>query len=69
MNPGDRRWIVRCLLPLLVLVCGACTGYSLPRAVYEGVQTRDRLQTAPAERAAQPELNYQQYDAERKRTQ
>lgn len=51
------------------LLCFAgCSNYSFSRAVYEGVQTRDRLQAAPSENAGKPEpMNYQQYESERKR--
>ena len=49
-------------------LCAGCSNYNFSKAVYEGVQTRDQLQTTPAERAGKPEpLNYQQYDSERKR--
>jgi hypothetical protein len=53
---------------LIAALCGGCKNYSFSRAVYEGVQTRDQLQSTPTERAGKPEpLNYQQYESERKR--
>ncbi|MDD2367498.1 MAG: hypothetical protein PHN84_15205 [Desulfuromonadaceae bacterium] len=57
------------LLSFISLSLSGCVkDYSFSRAVYEGVQTRDRLQSAPSERAGKPEpLNYQQYEEERKR--
>ena len=57
------------VLPFLVLfLCCGCTNYNFSRALYDGIQTRDQLQSTPAERAGKPEpLNYQQYENERKR--
>lgn len=56
------------MVMVVTLLAGCSKNYSFSRAVYDGVQTRDQLQTTPAERAGKPEpLNYQQYDAERKR--
>ena len=59
------------LLPataLTLLLSSGCANYNFSRAVYDGVQTRDQLQSTPAERAGKPEpLNYQQYESERKR--
>jgi hypothetical protein len=53
---------------LLMCTVGCSKNYSFPKAVYDGIQTHDQLQSTPAERAGKPEpLNYQQYDAERKR--
>ena len=47
---------------------GGCSNYSFPKAVYEGVQTRDQLQSTPDQRAGKPEpMNYHQYESERKR--
>ncbi len=58
------------MLPAVMLVAACSRDYRFTRAVYEGVQTQNQLQTPPAERAGQPEpLNYQQYEAERKRPQ
>ena len=51
---------------LTVLAVGGCSNYNFSRAMYEGVQTRDQLQSTPSERAGKPEMNYHQYDAERK---
>ena len=56
------------LSALSLLSCSR--GYSFTKAVYDGVQTRNQLQTPPTERAGRPEPPpYQQYDAERKRPQ
>ena len=57
------------LLPILLIsmFCAGCTSYN-PKAIYDSLQTRDQLQTTPAERAGKPEpLNYQQYESERTR--
>ena len=51
-----------------IFFCSGCSNYSFSKAVYEGVQTRDQLQSTPGERAGKPEpMNYQQYESERKR--
>ena len=52
---------------LTLFLCVSCSNYNFSKAVYEGVQTRDQLQSTPAERAGKPDMNYQQYDSERKR--
>jgi hypothetical protein len=45
---------------------GGCANYNFSNAVYDGVQTRDHLQSTPTERAGKPEpMNYQQYESER----
>lgn len=49
-----------------VCMTSGCAEYNVSRAVYEGIQTRDQLQATPAERAAKPDMSYQQYDSERK---
>ena len=56
-------------LPLLtIILSNGCANYNFSRALYDGVQTRDQLQSTPAERAGKPEpLNYDQYEKERKR--
>lgn len=57
------------LLPLLLIFLSTgCSNYNFSRALYDGVQTHDQLQSTPAERAGKPEpLNYDQYETERKR--
>ena len=53
---------------LTMFLCSGCSNYNFSRSVYEGIQTRDQLQSTPAERAGKPEpMNYQQYESERKR--
>lgn len=53
---------------LTISLCSGCSNYNFSRAVYEGVQTRDQLQSTPADRAGKPEpMNYEQYESERKR--
>jgi hypothetical protein len=52
---------------LILFLMAGCSNYSFSKAVYDGVQTRDQLQSTPAERAGKPEINYQQYESERKR--
>ena len=60
-------WRLAVVLPVMV-ICAGCSNYNFSRAVYEGVQTRDQLQSTPPERMGRPEpLNYQQYESERKR--
>jgi hypothetical protein len=52
---------------LMVTLCTGCSNYSFSRAMYDGVQTRNQLSSTPAERAGKPELNYHEYESERKR--
>ena len=63
--------LARLLLMTMLLtmsLCSGCSNCNFSRAVYEGLQTRDQLQTTPAERAGKPEpMNYEQYESERKR--
>lgn len=56
------------LFLLAAAMMSGCSNYNFSRAVYDAVQTREQLQSTPAERAGKPEpLNYQQYDSERSR--
>lgn len=53
---------------LTMFLWSGCSNYNFSKAFYEGVQTRDQLQSTPSERAGKPEpMNYQQYESERKR--
>jgi len=53
---------------LTILLCTGCSNFNFSKAFYEGVQTRDQLQSTPSERVGKPEpMNYQQYESERKR--
>ena len=54
------------LATLLMLLCG-CSNYNFSRAVYEGAQTNNQLNSTPVERINNPHMNYDQYEAERKR--
>ena len=54
------------VLVLIAVILTGCAKYDFSRAMYEGIQTRDQLQSTPAERVGNPGMNYQQYDAERK---
>ncbi len=63
-----KRLIVSFAVILMSFLFTGCSNYNFFKAVYQGVQTRDQMQTTPAERAGKPEpMNYEQYDSERKR--
>jgi hypothetical protein len=53
-----------------ILACGlisACTkGYSFSEAVYNASQTQNQLNSTPTERGGKQDMNYQQYESERK---
>jgi hypothetical protein len=53
------------------MFCGllsACAkGYNFSEAVYKGSQTQNQLNASPMERGGKQEMNYQQYETERKR--
>jgi hypothetical protein len=58
------------LFLVLALLLGGCPkNYSFPEAIYQGVKTQDTLNSTPIERSQNADLNYQQYEAERKRPQ
>jgi len=63
--------LARLFLPVTLLsmtLCSGCSNYNFSKAIYEGIQTRDQLQSTPGERVGKPEpMNYQQYESERKR--
>ena len=64
-------------LKIYLIVCGmiiygsllsACTkGYNFSEAVYNASQTQNQLKATPMERSGKQEMNYQQYETERKR--
>jgi hypothetical protein len=55
------------LAGVLILLLSGCGNYNFSRAVYEGVQTNNQLKATPAEQISNPHMNYDQYEAERKR--
>ena len=50
----------------LILLSSGCSNYNFSRAVYEGVQTSNQINSTPLERINSPQMNYDQYEAERK---
>jgi hypothetical protein len=52
---------------LFGLLSGCTKGYNFSEAVYNGSQTQNQLNATPMERAGKQEMNYQQYETERKR--
>jgi hypothetical protein len=53
---------------VLCSLLSACTkGYNFSEAVYNGSRTQNQLNTTPMERGGKQEMNYQQYETERKR--
>jgi PBP1b-binding outer membrane lipoprotein LpoB len=55
------------LTGVLILLLSGCSKYNFSRAVYEGVQTNNQLNATPVEQISNPQMNYDQYEAERKR--
>lgn len=55
------------LTGLLAVLLSGCSNYNFSRAVYEGVQTHNELNASPVERIKSPQMNYDQYEAERNR--
>jgi hypothetical protein len=55
------------LTGVLILLLSGCSKYNFSRAVYEGVQTNNQLNATPVEQISNPHMNYDQYEAERKR--
>ena len=39
---------------LTTLLCTGCSNFNFSKAFYEGVQTRDQLQSTPSERVGKP---------------
>lgn len=54
------------LAVLAILMLCSCSNYNFSQAVYEGVQTHNQLNTTPGERLNTPQMNYDQYETERK---
>jgi hypothetical protein len=52
---------------LFGLLSGCTKGYNFSEAVYNGSQTQNQLNATPMERGGKQEMNYQQYETERKR--
>jgi hypothetical protein len=42
-------------------------GYNVSEALYNASQTQNQLNSTPAERGGKQDMNYQQYETERKR--
>jgi PBP1b-binding outer membrane lipoprotein LpoB len=55
------------LIGVLILLLSGCSNYNFSRAVYEGVQSNNQLNATPVEKISNPQMNYDQYEAERKR--
>lgn len=51
---------------LVVMLCG-CSSSNLKRGMYQGIQNYNQMQSTPTERIGKPDMNYDQYDSERKR--
>jgi hypothetical protein len=59
-----------CGVFMLCVLLSACTkGYNFSEAVYNGSHTQNQLIATPMERGGKQEMNYQQYESERKRQQ
>ena len=59
----------RILFGLMVfgsLLSGCTKGYNFSEAVYNASQTQSQLNSTATERAGKQEMNYQQYESERK---
>ena len=59
----------RIMLGLMVfgsLLYGCTKGYNLSEAVYNASQTQNQLNSTTTERAGKQDMNYQQYESERK---
>jgi len=48
------------------LLCACTKGYNFSEAVYNASQTQNQLNSTATERAGKQEMNYQQYESERK---
>jgi len=54
------------LIFLCSLLSGCTKGYNFSEAVYNASQTQNQLNTPATERAGKQDMNYQQYESERK---
>ena len=48
------------------LLSGCTKGYNFSEAVYNASQTQNKLNSTATERAGKQDMNYQQYESERK---
>jgi hypothetical protein len=48
------------------LLSGCTKGYNFSEAVYNASQTQNQLNSTATDRAGKQEMNYQQYESERK---
>ena len=61
------RFAMLVLPMLLMLLFSGCTGENVRHGLYEGIRTRNDLQSSPAERLGKPESpDYQEYERMRK---
>jgi len=54
------------LMIVASLLAGCTKGYNFSEAVYSASQTQNQLNSTATERAGKQEMNYQQYESERK---
>ena len=59
--------IVIGLVIVASLLSGCTKGYNFSEAVYNASQTQNQLNSTATERAGKQDMNYQQYESERKR--
>jgi hypothetical protein len=61
------RFVMLLLTMLLMLLFSGCTGENVWHGLYEGIRTRNDLQSPPPERFGKPEsLDYSEYERMRK---
>ena len=63
------RYALLLLTLLGLLLLAGCTADHLKQGLYEGLRTRNDLQSSPAERIGKPDSpNYQEYERLQRRT-
>ena len=61
------RFVMLLLTMLLLPLFAGCTGENVRHGLYEGIRTRNDLQSSPSERLGQPESPvYSEYERMRK---
>jgi maleate cis-trans isomerase len=64
---SQRIFLVACGVIIYGCLLSACTkGYNFSEAVYNASQTQNQLNSTATERAGKQDMNFQQYESERK---
>jgi hypothetical protein len=64
---NNKQLLPSALLLIALALCAGCTADNVRQGLYEGIRTRNDLQSSPAERVGKQEsIDYREYERQRK---